>query len=236
MAHRNLYNLYGFTTTTTTTTAKDKFAYAFLIAGCDPKNPVYKGYIYSIAVSKYLFTKYGSTNDVIVMVRMHSDTDFETLPPEDENILKKSGIIVKYLPKAQLDNFHTAMMDKFRILQLVDYTRVLYLDADVIPLNNLDYVFEMSVGPNAVLEENLSLAYNNEPTSGGFFMLKPSDKDYDLISTIVEKREREGYHFNETIGWGHVMKPPDEWESLLGPKGSLWNFYGSFTVRLLFSS
>ena len=74
------------------------------------------------------------------MIRMHVDTNEEKLPQEDEEILNKSGIIVKYLPKARADNFHTAMMDKFRILQFVEYDRILYLDSDVIPLNNLDYV------------------------------------------------------------------------------------------------
>ena len=89
---------------------------------------------------------------------MHADSKYTALPPEDEAILTKSGVIVKYIPKPITDNFHTAMMDKFRILELTEYERVLYLDADVMPLNNLDYIFEASVGPNAILEENVVLA------------------------------------------------------------------------------
>ncbi len=215
---------------------KHKFAYAFLIAGCDPKDPNYKGYIYNVAVAKALFNRFNSTHDVIVHIRMHADTNETKLPDEDQNILEKSGLIIKYIPKPPIDNFHTAMMDKFRILQLTEYTRVLYLDADVIPLNNLDYVFDLSVPskeqPNPPLEENLILAYNREPSSGGFFMMAPQVGDYEKMIDMVDKRNKEGYHFNETTGWGHEMIPPDGWESLAGFQGSKWDFYGAFTVSL----
>ena len=107
----------------------------------NPSEPNYRGYIYNVAIAKELLSKdFGSTNDVIVMIRMHLDSDYDTLPKADENILSKVGVIVKYLPKPRkVDNFYTAMMDKFRILQFVEYTRVLYLDGDVMPLTNLDY-------------------------------------------------------------------------------------------------
>lgn len=213
---------------------KHKFAYAYLVAGCNPEEPNYRGYIYSVAVAKELFTRFGSKHDIIVHIRMHAETKHEKLPPEDENILTKSGFIIKYLPKPPIDNFHTAMMDKFRILQLTEYKRVLYLDADVIPLNNLDYVFELSTPskeqPNPPLEENLILAYNREPSSGGFFMMSPKVGDYEAIQELVERRNKEGYHFNETVGWGHQMVPPDGWESLEKFEGSKWDFYGAFTV------
>ena len=234
---------------------KHKFAYAFLIAGIDPSSPKlnYRGYIYSVAVSAYLFKViYQSNNDIIVMIRMHANTNHTELPPFDANILHKSGIIVKYLPKPEIDNFHTAMMDKFRILDFDEYSRVMYLDADVIPLNNLDYIFDLSVMPfheynisgikeleelsdelksykYPIFQENVGLGYNNEPTNGGLFMMKPNKTDYQALLRIVERREREGYHFNETLGWGHVMREDDPWECLRGTMSSKWDFYGSFT-------
>ena len=126
------------------------------------------------------------------------------------------------------------MMDKFRILQMTEYARVLYLDADCIPLNNLDYIFKLSMPskeqPDPPLEENLILAYNREPSSGGFFMMSPQDGDYEKLTELVERRNTEGYHFNKTFGWGHQMIPPDGWDSLDGYQGSKWDFYGAFTV------
>lgn len=228
------------TSTITTNNKPKKFAFAFLIAGCNPKEPNYRGYLYSVAVAKELFNRFNNTHDVIVQVRMHSKTDATKLPIEEEQILTKSGMIVKYLPKVPIDNFHTAMMDKFRVLELTEYERIVYLDADVIPLNNLDYMFELSTASTnnsttsssspPPLEENVILAYNREPSSGGFFMLSPKEGEYEEITALIQKRNKEGYHFNETIGWGHQMIPPDGWEALDGFHGSKWDFYGSFTV------
>ena len=230
-----------------------KFAYVYLIAGIDPSAKMmnYRGYIYSVAVSAYLFkTVFQSKHDVIVMIRMHANTDHTELPKYDADILHKCGIIVKYLPKPKVDNFHTAMMDKFRILELEEYSRVMYLDADVIPLNNLDYVFELSVmkyndynisgikelegipedmKKYSIVQENIGLSSNNEPINGGLFVMKPNKTDYQALLDVVERREREGYHFNETLGWGHIIREDDPWECVKGPKGNKWNMYGAFT-------
>jgi lipopolysaccharide biosynthesis glycosyltransferase len=207
-----------------------RFAYSFLVAGCKPEDPTYKGYLYNIAIARELLTKYNSTSDVVVMIRMHVDTNATKLLPEEEAILTSVGAIIKYIPRPLSDTFHTAMMDKFRILELTEYERVIYLDADVMPLNNLDYMFENSVGPNAKLQENVVLTYHAEPSNGGFFMLKPDKEDFLEITKIIERRESEGYEFNETIGWGHVITPPDYWESLkLDINQTSWTFYGAFT-------
>lgn len=207
----------------------DKFAYAYLVAGCHPGHPTsYRGYLYNIAVSKYLLAQYHSNADVVVMIRMHIDSDHTILPPEDEAILTKLGVIVQYLPKPLADNFHTAMMDKFRILNMTNYTRVLYLDGDVMPINNLDYMFAKSVGSNATLEENVVLAYNNEPAQGGFFMLRPDAHDFETISNIILQREQGGFTFDQDMGYGHKIVPPDEWESFK-KTGTKWDFYGAYT-------
>ncbi len=213
---------------TTRNKPSSTFAYAFLVAGVKPEKPTFKGYFLNIAIGNEILKRHHSNADVVCLIRMHVDTNYTSLPPEDERILTAGGVIIKYIPRPLTDNFHTAMMDKFRILQLTEYQRVIYLDADVLPLNNLDYIFHQSVGPNATLQENTVLTYHSEPCNGGFFMLKPNEEDYDVITRIIERREMQGYDFNETIGWGHVMTPPDQWESL-NENGTKWDFYGSFT-------
>ncbi len=210
-------------------TRPERFAYAYLIAGCDPQKPSYLGYVYNIIVSKRILLERGSKADVVVMVRMRSETEATTLPSEHEQMFAKSGVIVKYIPKAHVDNFHTAMIDKFRILNLMEYTRILYLDADAIGLYNLDYMFHLSTGPGAKLEENVILAYRTEPANGGFFMLKPDEQDYNKLMSIVKETEKSGYDFNETLGFGHVITPPDFWESYSGEKGTKWDWHGAYT-------
>ena len=75
-------------------------------------------------------------------------------------------------------------MDKFEILDLVQYSRVLFLDSDIMPFCNLDYLFHLSDWSNAVLKDNLVFAWRNEPANGGIFMLKPNHTDYLNIKEI----------------------------------------------------
>ena len=63
--------------------------------------------------------------------------------------------MLEAVPKSKSDNFYTAQLDKFHILDLVEYRRVIYMDAYVMPFCCLDYFFELSDGPNASLTENI---------------------------------------------------------------------------------
>lgn len=92
------------------------------------------------------------------------------------------------------------MMEKFRILKLTEYSRVMYLDYDVLPTCNLDYLFELSDPAPELsgsqsnhsalqLKENVILAYQSEPSSGGIFILKPNLTDYDHIQRIIYEKE-----------------------------------------------
>ena len=86
------------------------------------------------------------------------------------------------------------MMEKFRILKLTDYSRVMYLDYDVMPTCNLDYLFELSDPlPESTspfqLKENVILSYQSEPSSGGLFILKPNSTDYEHIQRIIHEKE-----------------------------------------------
>ena len=64
-------------------------------------------------------------------------TSFQTL-------LEELEIELYYAPRPIRDSFYSAQLAKFEILNLIQYTRVLYLDADVLPLCNLDYLFAAS--------------------------------------------------------------------------------------------
>ncbi len=88
------------------------------------------------------------------------------------------------------------MMEKFRILKLTEYSRVMYLDYDVMPTCNLDYMFELSdpiiesVDTKSFrLKETVILAYQSEPSSGGMFLVKPNSTDYDDIQRIIHEKE-----------------------------------------------
>lgn len=50
----------------------------------------------------------------------------------------------------------------------------------------------------------------------GFFMLSPKAGELDRLRQIVAKQQEKAKdlpypHFDENRGWGHVIRPPDEW-------------------------
>ena len=147
-------------------------------------------------------------------------------------MLEAAGITVKYLPKSQvLDNFFTAQMDKFRILDMVEYRRVLYMDSDVLPFCSLDYFFELSDGPDAILRENIVLVGISEPAQGGLFMLKPNHEDFVELTEMMNKYLEGGGEFDKEIGWGHKITFPDDWrfpdQYGFMKAGTKWDFYAA---------
>lgn len=223
------------------TQKQPKWAYAFLVAGVDPERPLtYRNYFYNILVASNLLdvdvTK--STGDVIVMIQFTTATNATELLGADLAWLRTTfpnnpnrKLRIHYLPPLIRDNFYGSQLQKFRILELVEYSRILYLDADVMPLCNLDYLFELShLGK---LQPNIVMAGFTEPAQGGFFLLEPGEGNYEQLLQIIEIRETT-IKWNDTLGWGAVMK--EEWKGIpttYGPENrarssKLWGFHGGF--------
>eukprot|EP00568_Trieres_chinensis_P013749 CAMPEP_0183295582 /NCGR_PEP_ID=MMETSP0160_2-20130417/3489_1 /TAXON_ID=2839 ORGANISM="Odontella Sinensis, Strain Grunow 1884" /NCGR_SAMPLE_ID=MMETSP0160_2 /ASSEMBLY_ACC=CAM_ASM_000250 /LENGTH=423 /DNA_ID=CAMNT_0025457089 /DNA_START=174 /DNA_END=1445 /DNA_ORIENTATION=- len=219
------------------TSPKRRHAYVFLMAGCDPANRDYHGYLYNILSSAHILKESGSKADVVALVRLATKSKHTSLPAEEEEWLRKCGIILKYLPKMkdeESDSFYTATMAKFDVLDLTDYSRVIFLDSDVMPICNLDYVFDLSDGPDAILKENLVIAWKTEPSNAGFFMLKPGPGELRELQQVIATREEKAKNlpwppFDEVEGWGHVIKPPDRWQNFRKGGGTKWNFYCVFS-------
>ena len=202
------------------------------MAGCDPSKPnTFIGYVYNILVAAHILSLSGSTSDVVVMVRIAAGSHETKLPSHVEKYFHDSKIFVKYLPKPMVDNFYSATMDKFEILDLVQYSRVLFMDSDIIPFGNLDYLFHLSEGPNAVLQENVVFAWRTEPANGGIFMLKPNHTDYLNMKEIQRNQliANKGGKFSKTTGWGgYQIQPPDHWSNRgYFINGTQWTFKGA---------
>jgi hypothetical protein len=234
-----------------------KYAYAFLLGGARSENTKksdYRGGLYSVVVAAHLFRKHGSTADVILMVQISAETSYRKLPDLEEEILKLAGVKVVYIPKfgsPKFEKFYSLMMEKFRILSMTEYARVvsalpgiqiwptsnhhhtdyillhsqIYLDYDVMPRCNMDYLFhlsdpspsQISKDPNRFrLKESVGVAFKADPANGGIFMLTPSAEDFQHIQRVIHEKELHALelpfpHWNETLGWGHVIQPPDYW-------------------------
>jgi hypothetical protein len=204
------------------------YAYAFVIGGCDPQRPSYRNYIYDIIISSYVLRERGSKADVVAFFQMSFHSKATALPKEDIRLLDAMQVKIKYIPKSRDESFYRVMLDKFRILGMTEYRRVIFLDGDVVPLVNLDYLFELSdpahTSTPTILMENLVVAGSQEPANGGFFMLAPHAGALQQINRIIQTREEHARsnkesvpnetrqqkadkHFDAVQGWGHVIDP-----------------------------
>jgi hypothetical protein len=107
------------------------------------------------------------------------------------------------------------------------------LDGDVIPTRNLDFLFEMSDGSNAILKENLVVAGKLEPANAGFFMVAPKKGALEEINSIIQEQEVKARslpypYFDPVEGWGHLIEPNDQWETKGKLKGTNWTFWSAF--------
>ncbi|KAL3934761.1 MAG: hypothetical protein SGBAC_009590 [Bacillariaceae sp.] len=227
---------------------KPKWAYAFLVAGCDPNQPLtYRNYFYNILVAANLLDQNNtsSTNsnnksskltDIIVMIQFTKASNATELPLSELQWLQtripnnpNRKLRIHYLPSPIRDNFYNAQLEKFRILEFEEYSRILYLDSDVMPLCSLAYLLELS--ESGVLQPNVVLAGFTEPASGGFFLLEPGPGYYKQLLEIIETREAT-VEWNKTLGWGVALD--EEWRGIPLKDGQTarhskeWTFHGDF--------
>jgi hypothetical protein len=164
---------------------------------------------------------------------MSNESPATELPDEDVRVLQGLNVKIRYIPKSAHESFYATVMQKFRILSLTEYRRVILMDGDVMPLTNLDYIFEMSDGENATLKENLVIAGPWEPANAGFFMLTPGEGEFERVTEIIRTRQENalnatGGKFDVVNGWGHVIQPPDQWVSRK-ERGTNWTFHFAFS-------
>jgi hypothetical protein len=207
-----------------------RFAYAYVISGCN-EEAAHRNYLYDIAISTYMQRESGSTADVIVFIQMAYKSSLDELVERDRLLLDAMNIIVKYIPKTAEESFYRTMLDKFLILGLVQYERVLYMDGDVVARGSLDYLFDLSV--QGVLKRNIVLVGLSEPASGGFFMISPNKRALNRIMSIIRDKEARGKklpfpHWDEEIGWGHKFEEGDFARVHSGRQYKKWDFYGAF--------
>ena len=214
---------------TTAPQASSKYAYAYVVGGVKPEEPVYRFYFYNIVLSTDIQRADGSTADVVVFVQMSFSSEHRELPEADLKLLQSRNIIIKYIPSIKRESYLKTQFDKFRILDLVEYDRVLYLDSDVTPRRSLDYFFDLSA--QGQLKENVVLRGTTEPVHGGFFMLQPQEGDHARVLQIIDETEARNKllpfpHWNETLGWGATF--PEPWILLTGAQNTTWFYHGSF--------
>jgi len=213
---------------------KHKWAYAFFLGSAmtDQVGTDYRYAILSVISAVKSLRNHGSIADMVLMVQISTRSDATQLNEEEETLLKKLNIHIEYVPKlisSEIENFYVLGMEKFRILSLVQYSRVMFMDSDTLPRCNMDYLFELSEpftgrrqssmlhplnssASERPLKENIVL----EPPNGAVFLLKPDMVDWNHVQEIIRVKDMYASllpypHFDQYLGWGHLIETQTQW-------------------------
>lgn len=139
----------------------------------------------------------GSTRDLVILVD-------ETISEYHREGLAAAGWNVRTIerirnPKAEKDAYNEWNYSKFRLWQLTDYDKIIFIDADLLILRNIDFLFGMpeisAIGNNATL-------FNS-----GVMVVEPSNCTFQLLMDHINEIESynggdQGY-LNEIFTWWH---------------------------------
>jgi hypothetical protein len=223
--------------TNTFHTVSSPYSYAWVLGAIHEDKWAYKGFLWDIIISANLFRKQGSTADFWIFVRLSPDSKLDDLPLEDRRLLEEAGINIKLLDKPKKESFARLVFDKFLTINMTDYKRVMFLDGDLIPLVNLDYIFHLSDADHTatptLIKPNLIMASWREPCNTGMFMVEPSVEAFakynDALLKHREKAKKLLYpHFDFTEGWGrNFVEHGETWRSAKQNRAKRWRFHAS---------
>ena len=219
------------TTTTTATTTNNKYSYATLITSDD----------FYMGLQTMIFTlKQTSTNFPIIIlvtnqVSIKTIQNIEQLssPSMPVNVLKVDAI-PNPNQKVHIKGWVNAGYTKLHIWNLMEYDKIVYIDADTCILENIDHLFN---------KPNLSAAPDVFPPdkfNAGVLIIKPSVKIFeDMKSKTFELKSYDGgdtgflnayfpnwyqlnsehrlpfaYNAQRTLHWMTYEKQPGYWNSI----------------------
>lgn len=143
----------------------------------------------------------GSTRDLVALVDAHN------VGAEHRAALAAAGWQVRLAPRirnphAELHAYNEWNYSKFRLWQLTDYDKVVFLDADLLVLRNMDFLFEEA--PELSATVNSGARFNS-----GVMMLEPCNCTFDLLMSGIHDIDSynggdQGY-LNEVFSWWHRL-------------------------------
>ncbi|CAN6458527.1 unnamed protein product [Victoria cruziana] len=141
----------------------------------------------------------GSTRDLVILVD-------ESISQYHRKGLEAAGWRVRVIqrirnPKAQHDAYNEWNYSKFRLWQLTDYDKIIFIDADLLILRNIDFLFEMP--------EITAIGNNMTLFNSGVMVIEPSNCTFQLlldnINDIVSYNGGDQGYLNEIFTWWHRM-------------------------------
>ncbi|KAF8775283.1 hypothetical protein HU200_004689 [Digitaria exilis] len=143
----------------------------------------------------------GSTRDLVALV------DEQNVGAEHRVALVTAGWEVRPSPRirnprAAKDTYNEWNYSKFRLWQLTDYDKVVFLDADLLVLRSMDFLFEEAFELSATV--NSGVRFNS-----GVMVLEPCNCTFELlmsgINDIASYNGGDQGYLNEVFTWWHRL-------------------------------
>ena len=223
-------------------TTKPCFAYVFFMGACDAQHPWYRGILYNILVASYTLRSGGGGGqfDIIVLVQMSYESKETKLPQQDELLLQQFNIQIKYMNKpSHAINFYELIIQKLYVFTFTEYQRVIFLDGDIFPYCNIQYLVDLSTKRKAnnndedhhdfsssLLQTNVLHAMYDDPVNAGIFVIQPEagvwEELYELFLQSQKRRQNNANSENRIGPWGSHAD-----QLLKKSPYRLWNYYYS---------
>ncbi|CAO2831057.1 unnamed protein product [Amaranthus hypochondriacus] len=139
----------------------------------------------------------GSTRDLVILVD-------ESISAYHRSGLEAAGWKIRTIqrirnPKAEKDAYNEWNYSKFRLWQLTDYDKIIFIDADLLILRNMDFLFSM---PEISATGNNATLFNS-----GVMVIEPSNCTFQLLMDHINEIQSynggdQGY-LNEIFTWWH---------------------------------
>ena len=167
------------------------YAYAWVLDGVREDEP---GFVWKILTSANSLRREGSEADFWLFAPLSSNSTLKDLPDEANRMFRALNVNIILLNKSRKQSFTQLVYDKFLKLKIIDYKRVMFLDVNMMPMINLDYIFLLSdpdyLDAPTLLKPNLIMATRGEPCNTGMFMVEPSQRNFENYFNTVTRRLR----------------------------------------------
>ena len=193
-------------------------AYMIMIGPFTAKR-AYKKWLYAALALTSALASHGSTADVLVLMAQSGKGGAAVHAlPEEEALLSRNGVHWRYVSAPYGNSgFH---MGHFKVWawQHTEYARIQLLDADLLPLVNMDRFFDFG---EALDSDFVGCPGKLSVLNAGWFVLRPSCHHFEAMTQILKADGHAGW--DKEVGWGHALP---RWVSSEGVvmKGG-WDFF-----------
>jgi hypothetical protein len=188
----------------------------FIMIGPFTANRAYKKWMYAALALSTALKQHGSEADVVILMAQKAHDGVHALS-EEEALLSRNGIHWRYVA-APYGNagFH---MGHFKVWawQHTEYGRIQLLDADLLPLVNMDRFFDFG---QTLDSDFVGCPGKLSVLNAGWFVLKPSCAHFEAMTQLLKS---DGAAWDTTKGWGHELP---YWLSSEGQRMKAgWDFF-----------